>query len=200
MIGVSVMGKREGPEIGERLYQEPRAHAPRGLPTSPWVVGPRSPLRSSRSRKTSLGTESRRHMDSSMTLLPAPRMVRINDAGGPRNELPLHRFRCSMAYKLGHWICHQFEGADAGLGDRRQIDLRERRDHSLERDATVGAAELLMAEFVVYAGWEEARSADALASRLDVSPSAMHWRLCGFGPVAPPPSWTDDAAEGGLPV
>ena len=125
-------------------------------------------------------------MECSGMLLPGERLIRINTAEGPRNELPLRRFRFTIAHELGHWVCHALEGADPAVSYCRPIDLTEAADRSLEREANVFAAELLMPEAAVRASWEELGSADALASRFDVSPSAMRWRLYSFGLVAEP--------------
>ena len=127
-------------------------------------------------------------MDCSGMLLPAQRLIRINAAEGSRNETPLRRFRFTIAHELGHWICHAVEGADPAVSFCRPIDLTEAADRSLEREANVFAAELLMPERAVRATWESLGSADAVASHFDVSPSAMRWRLYSFGLLAEPPT------------
>ncbi len=59
-------------------------------------------------------------------------------------------------------------------------DLREDADRTLEREANVFAAELLMPEAGVRAAWKELGEVEACAARFDVSPTAMHWRLYAF--------------------
>lgn len=175
------MGEGEGSSIGERLYQEPRAHALRERYLT-LFGGPEIPVRVESIAEDYLGLRiEQAYMDCSGMLLPAERLIRINAAEGPRNELPLRRFRFTIAHELGHWICHALEGADPAVSYCRPVDLTEAADRSLEREANVFAAELLMPEPAVRAGWEELGLADALASRFDVSPSAMSWRLFSFG-------------------
>src|SRR5206468_1739595 len=112
-------------------------------------------------------------MECSGMLLPTQRLIRINSAEGPRNELPLRRFRFTIAHELGHWICHALEGANPAASYCRPVDLTEAADRSLERDANIFAAELLMPEPAVRQAWSELGDADQLAGRFDVSPSAM---------------------------
>jgi hypothetical protein len=181
MVGGSAMGEGEGSRIGERLYQEPRAHALRERYLT-LFGGPEIPVPVESIAEDYLGLRiEQAYMDCSGMLLPTERLIRINAAEGPRNEAPLRRFRFTIAHELGHWICHALEGADPAVSYCRPIDLTEAADRSLEREANVFAAELLMPEPAVRAGWEELGSADALASRFDVSPSAMSWRLFSFG-------------------
>ena len=181
MVGGSAMGEGEGSRIGERLYEEPRAHALRERYLT-LFGGPEIPVPVESIAEDYLGLRiEQAYMDCSGMLLPTERLIRINAAEGPRNEAPLRRFRFTIAHELGHWICHALEGADPAVSYCRPIDLTEAADRSLEREANVFAAELLMPEPAVRAGWEELGSADALASRFDVSPSAMSWRLFSFG-------------------
>src|SRR5919198_2119559 len=104
----------------------------------------------------------------------------------PRNEPPLRRYRFTIAHELGHWICHAVEGANPRASYCRPIDLTQAADRSLEREANVFAAELLMPEPAIRASWTELGSLDALASRFDVSPSALRWRLFSFGLCSAP--------------
>jgi hypothetical protein len=188
MVGGSAMGKGEGSSIGERLYQEPRAHALRERYLT-LFGGAEIPVAVESIAEDYLGLRiEQAYMDCSGMLLPAERLIRINAAEGPRNEPPLRRFRFTIAHELGHWICHALEGADPAVSYCRPIDLTEAADRALEREANVFAAELLMPEPAVRAGWEELGSADGLASRFDVSPSAMNWRLFSFGLLTERPS------------
>jgi hypothetical protein len=182
------MGEGEGSRIGERLYQEPRAHALRERYLT-LFGGPEIPVAVESIAEDYLGLRiEQAYMDCSGMLLPAERLIRINAAEGPRNEPPLRRFRFTIAHELGHWICHALEGAEQAVSYCRPIDLTEAADRSLEREANVFAAELLMPEAAVRANWEESGSADFLASLFDVSPSAMRWRLYSFGLLAERPT------------
>ena len=70
------------------------------------------------------------------------------------------------------------------------MHVAEPADRTLEREANVFAAELLMPEQAVREAWAATEEVDACAARLDVSPTAMGWRLYSFGLVdaAPRPS------------
>ena len=181
------MGEREGSKISERLYQEPRAHALRERYLT-LFGGPEIPVAVESIAEDYLGLRiEQAYMDCSGMLLPAKRLIRINAAEGPRNEAPLRRFRFTIAHELGHWICHALEGADSAVSYCRPVDLTEAADRSLEREANVFAAELLMPESAVRSAWNEIGDVNALASSFDVSPSAMTWRLYSFGFVEEPP-------------
>ena len=67
------------------------------------------------------------------------------------------------------------------------MDLTDTADRTLEREANVFAAELLMPEPPVRGAWEELGDVDACAARFDVSPTAMHWRLFAFDLVKEKP-------------
>jgi Zn-dependent peptidase ImmA (M78 family) len=184
------MGEREGSGISQTLYQEPRAHALRERYLA-LFGGADIPVPVESIAEDFLGLRiEQAYMDCSGMLLPAQRLIRINAAEGPRNEAPMRRFRFTIAHELGHWICHAVEGAEPAISYCRAIDLTESADRSLEREANVFAAELLMPEGAVRASWAELQSPDALASRFDVSPTAMRWRLYSFGLTSAPS--TDD--------
>jgi hypothetical protein len=85
------------------------------------------------------------------------------------------------------WICHAHERPEAEAVYCRKADLAEDADRALEREANVFAAELLMPESAVRAAWAEERDPDRCAVRLDVSPTAMRWRLYSFGLVEATP-------------
>src|SRR5690242_5272905 len=186
MVGRLNMGEQEGSRIGEKSYEEPRAHAlrERYLATFGGAEVP-VPVESIAEDFLGLRIE-QADMDCSGMLLPAERLIRINAAEGPRNESPLRRFRFTVAHELGHWICHALEGADPAVSYCRAIDLTEAANRALEREANVFAAELLMPERAIRAGWEELGSVETLASRFDVSPSAMRWRLYSIGLIDEP--------------
>ena len=117
-------------------------------------------------------------------LLPAERRIVLNAArgAGGRNDPPLRRFRFTIAHEIGHWVCHCLEGARAGWSPSycRPVDLTEDADRTLEREANVFAAELLMPEPAVREAWDELEDLATCAARFDVSPTAMHWRLHSF--------------------
>jgi hypothetical protein len=188
MVDGSAAGEREGSRIGERLYQETRAHVLRERYLA-LFGGPEIPVPVESIAEDYLGLRiEQAYMDCSGMLLPAERLVLINAAEGPRSELPLRRFRFTIAHELGHWLCHAIEGAEPAVSYCRPLDLTQAADRSLEREANVFAAELLMPEPAIRAGWEELRSPEDLASRFDVSPSAMRWRLYSFGLLADRPA------------
>jgi Zn-dependent peptidase ImmA (M78 family) len=54
-------------------------------------------------------------------------------------------------------------------------------DRTLEREANVFAAELVMPEPEVRAAFADDADVGRVAARFGVSPLAVHWRLCSFG-------------------
>jgi hypothetical protein len=123
--------------------------------------------------------------DCSGLLLPAERLIVLNAAerASRPGDPPLRRFRFTIAHELGHWVCHAQQSADAEPVYCRQADLARDVDRGLEREANVFAAELLMPEQVVRETWSDTPDVEACASRFDVSPTAMQWRLYSFGLV-----------------
>ena len=94
-----------------------------------------------------------------------------------------------MAHEIGHWVCHCLSGRAPKLEPSycRAVDLTEAADRTLEREANVFAAELLMPEPAVRAAWEELGDVEACADRFAVSLTAMHWRLYSFRLSVQPP-------------
>jgi hypothetical protein len=127
--------------------------------------------------------------DTSGLLLPAERLIVLNAAerAAGRNDPPLRRSRFTIAHELGHWICHANERPEAAPVYCRQADLERYADRTLEREANVFAAELLMPEPIVRLVWGETVDVPACAERFDVSATAMHWRLYSFGLVGSGP-------------
>ena len=107
--------------------------------------------------------------DTSGLLIPAERLIVLNAAeqAAGRNEAPLRRFRFTIAHELGHWICHAKERpeAECRLLPFKQADLARDADRSLEREANVFAAELLMPEDTVRQTWSWERQTLAPARR-----------------------------------
>ena len=136
-----------------KTYEEPRAHAVRERYLS-LFGGPELPVPVEAIAEDLLGlrVEQEWGMEYSGMLLPAERRIVLNAAEAPRDEAPLRRFRFTIAHEVGHWICHVV-GAD-----RAEPRVLPREGHvggrrpTLEREANVFAAELLMPEPAVRAG------------------------------------------------
>ena len=133
--------------------------------------------------------------DCSGMLLPARRQILLNAVEGQRNDPPLRRFRFTIAHEIGHWVCHCLEGrrADPPTAMCRAHDLRHDADRTLEREANVFAAELLMPEPAVRDSWGQSDDLESLAGTFDVSPMAMAWRLYAFGLGPRPDNATSEA-------
>jgi len=162
-------------------YEDPRAHElrERYLRT---FGGPEIPVPVESIAEDLLGLRiEQADIDYSGMLIPSERLIRLRASEAPRNEYPLRRYRFTIAHELGHWICHALEGAKPAPTFCRAVDVGESADRELEREANVFAAELLMPELAVRAAWDEFGQLEQVASRLDVSPSAMQWRLFSFG-------------------
>jgi Zn-dependent peptidase ImmA (M78 family) len=113
-------------------------------------------------------------------LLPAKRQIWVN--AREAKESP-RRSRFTLAHELGHWICQCLEGRTAPVYCRAE-DVSEGTDRSLEREANVFAAELLMPEGEV----REAVDHPDPATRFGVSAEAMQWRLYSFDLALAPTS------------
>src|SRR4051812_47480083 len=99
MVGGRPRAKREGSEISESRYQEPRAHALRERYLT-LFGGPEVPVPVESIAEDYLGLRiEQADMDCSGTLLPVERLIRINAAEAPRNEPPLRRFRFTIAHE-----------------------------------------------------------------------------------------------------
>jgi hypothetical protein len=166
-------------------YEEPRAHAVReryldtfggeGLPV---------PVEAIAEDLLGLRIEERWGLDCSGMLLPAERRIVLNaEEGAPgQDDPPFRRFRFTIAHEIGHWVCHCLEGRAPNPEPSycRPVDLTDAADRTLEREANVFAAELLMPEPAVREAWAELGDVAACAARFDVSPTAMQWRLYAF--------------------
>jgi Zn-dependent peptidase ImmA (M78 family) len=162
-------------------YEDPRAHAVRerylGLYGGEGVP---VPVEAIAEDLLGLRIEERDELgDCSGLLLPAERLIVVNASEAP----PTRRVRFTIAHELGHWICHAAEGRTAEPVYCRQADLARDANRALEREANVFAAELLMPEQALRDAWLDDARVETLATRFDVSPTAMHWRLYSFGLV-----------------
>jgi Zn-dependent peptidase ImmA (M78 family) len=169
---------------GDKRYDEPRAHAlrERYLRAFGGAEIP-VPVESIAEDLLGLRIERSAEIDCSGMLVPADRLIVLNAAEEPRDERPLRRYRFTIAHELGHWVCHVLGSAAAQPVYCRAVDLTESADRTLEREANVFAAELLMPERAVWKAWKELSDIAACSARFDVSPTAMHWRLHGYGLV-----------------
>lgn len=171
-------------------YDDPRAHALRERYLS-LFGGDEIPVPVESIAEDLLGLKiEERALDWSGMLLPAERTILLNAAESPRNDPPLRRHRFTIAHEIGHWVCHCLEGRAAQLEPSycRAADIANDADRAIEREANIFATELLMPEAAVRAAWGEFEAqshegdpAAAMAARLDVSPSAMGWRLFNLG-------------------
>jgi hypothetical protein len=107
-------------------------------------------------------------------LLPAERQIWVN--AREAQESPGRR-RFTVAHEVGHWVCQALGGRTEPVYCRAE-DVGEGADRSLEREANVFAAELLMPEPLVREQY--ARDPDAVGPRFAVSDEAIGWRLYNF--------------------
>jgi Zn-dependent peptidase ImmA (M78 family) len=108
-------------------------------------------------------------------LYPSERAVFLN-----ANDTPARR-RFTLAHEVGHWVCQVQEGRGAPMMCRAE-DVAPGTDRTLEREANIFAAGLLMPEGAVRAA---ALDLDP-AARFGVSAEAMRWRLYSFDLAEPP--------------
>lgn len=170
--------------ITAEKYREPRAHALRERYLERFG-GEEIPVPVEEIAEDLLGLRVERsfEIEHSGVLLPATRRILLNAAEAPRDVAPLRRFRFTIAHEVGHWVCHVAGAARAEPVYCRAKDLTEDADRTLEREANVFAAELLMPEPAVRAVWSELGEVEACAARFDVSPTAIQWRLYSFSLV-----------------
>lgn len=178
--------------VANKTYEEPRAHAVRerylGLFGGPELP---VPVEAIAGDLLGLRVEQSWDIDCSGMLLPMEWRIVLNahERVTGRDDPPLRRFRFTIAHEIGHWICHCLCGRAPKLEPSycRPVDLTDAADRTLEREANVFAAELLMPEPAVRRVWIATPDVAACAARFDVSPSAMHWRLYSFGLIPDPP-------------
>ena len=114
-------------------------------------------------------------------ILPAERRIWLNESE------PEHRRRFTLAHEVGHWVCQCLEGRGAEVMCR-DIDLDPAADRTLEREANIFAANLLMPREAVEPLWLRHQAVAPVADAFGVSDEAMQWRLFGFGLVAEKPA------------
>lgn len=118
--------------------------------------------------------------DCSGMLIPADRLIRVNASEAMSGDTPTRRIRFTIAHELGHWICHA-HGAESAPTYCRSADLAQNADRTLEREANVFGAELLMPEPAVREAWAAFPDPSMVAQRFEVSALAAQWRLYSFG-------------------
>jgi IrrE N-terminal-like domain len=108
-------------------------------------------------------------------LVPSARLVYVNAQDPPTRQ------RFTLAHELGHWVCQCEEGRGAPVMCRAE-DISAETDRTLEREANVFGAELLMPEAPIR---EHAVDPEA-AELFGVSLLALQWRMYSFD-LGPPP-------------
>jgi hypothetical protein len=176
-------------ELTENRYADPRAHELRARYVAAFG-GAEIPVPVESIAEDLLGLliEKADLGDCSGMLVPGARLIVVNATEAMSGEAPIRRHRFTIAHELGHWICHATAAAEPSPTYCRAKDLEQDADRVLEREANVFAAELLMPEAVVRSTWAELSDVARSAARLDVSPSAMGWRLFNLGLVTQRPA------------
>jgi hypothetical protein len=168
-------------------YRDPRAHELRAeyLATYPVPEIP-VPVESIAEDLLGLRIEERDLGECSGMLIPSKRLILVNAAEATNGDVPIRRHRFTIAHELGHWICHAHAAEDAAPAYCRSQDVSQDTDRTLEREANVFGAELLMPEAVVREAWAAFPETSAVANRFGVSSLAAQWRLYSFGLVEKP--------------
>jgi hypothetical protein len=91
-------------------------------------------------------------LEYSGVLLPVERTIVLNARESPRNEVPLRRFRFTIAHEVGHWICHCLGGVPQPIYCRT-VHPNPDEGRGREREADRFAATLLMPETDVRDAW-----------------------------------------------
>lgn len=92
---------------------------------------------------------------------------------------PPARKRFTLAHELGHWICQCQDEPTVEVFCRAEDVTLDPAARSVEREANIFAAELLMPEPAVREAWDG--DPDNCATHFGVSGEAMRWRLYSFG-------------------
>jgi Zn-dependent peptidase ImmA (M78 family) len=106
-------------------------------------------------------------------LYPARRRIVLNAGDPPARK------RFTLAHELGHWICQCQDEPTVKVFCRAEDVTLDPVARTVEREANIFAAELLMPEAAVRKAWSG--DADETAARFGVSGEAMRWRLYSFG-------------------
>src|SRR6476620_6190241 len=102
-------------------------------------------------------------------LIPVERLIRVNAAEAMSGDTTIRRHRFTIAHELGHWICHARESDDAAPSYCRSQDVSQDTDRTLEREANIFGAELLMPEAAVRTAWAAFQDPTAVANLFLVS-------------------------------
>jgi Zn-dependent peptidase ImmA (M78 family) len=102
-------------------------------------------------------------------LYPDERRIEVNVSDIPARK------RFTIAHELGHWVCQCLEGR-GGKVMCRDEDVSPDADRTLEREANVFGAELLMPEASVRRHAEDPGATEIFG----VSSLALQWRMYSF--------------------
>ncbi len=114
-------------------------------------------------------------------LIPAERLILVNASEAMSGDTPTRRHRFTIAHELGHWICHAREAGDDAPNYCRKQDVSQDTDRTLEREANVFGAELLMPEGPIRKACASTPTVLSVAEFFGVSELAARWRLYSFG-------------------
>ena len=112
-------------------------------------------------------------------LIPRERLILVNASEAMSGDNPTRRHHFTIAHELGHWICHAHCAESAPTYCRSQ-DVSQDTDRTLEREANVFGAELLMPEEAIRTAWRGKPDVGELAAYFAVSALAASWRLYSF--------------------
>jgi hypothetical protein len=176
------MSTPDMPTQAPTRYTDPRAHELRAeyLATYPAAEIP-VPVESIAEDLLGLRIEERDLGECSGMLVPSKRLILVNAAEAMSGETPTRRHRFTIAHELGHWICHARAAEEAAPAYCRSQDVSQDTDRTLEREANVFGAELLMPEAAVREAWAAFPDPAKVAARFEVSALAAQWRLYSFG-------------------
>ena len=168
-------------------YSDPRAHALRAeyLAAFSGEEVP-VPVESIAEDLLGLRIEERDLGECSGMLIPSERLILVNASEAMSGDTPTQRQRFTIAHELGHWICHANGMEQAAPTYCRSQDVSQDTDRTVEREANVFGAELLMPEAAVREAWASFSDASKVASRFAVSSLAAQWRLYSFGLLPKP--------------
>jgi hypothetical protein len=161
-------------------YTDPRAHdlRERYLATYGGAETP-VPVESIAEDLLGLRIEEANLGECSGMLIPSERLILVNASEAMSGDTPTRRHRFTIAHELGHWICHARGMEDAPTYCRAK-DVSQDTDRTLEREANVFGAELLMPEEAIRTAWRGKPDLGELAAYFAVSALAASWRLYSF--------------------